>query len=110
LDLLAKRLNETRMPGTGGELNLRLLQMPPERQPAPPARPLPSDLIVARDRTVVGRGAIAEVEHNLVHVTPSPAFGWVIAFDDRMARIVKVLRGVAVRRVVATANMAAGSA
>jgi hypothetical protein len=69
-----------------------------------------ADLIVARDRTVVGRGAIAEVEHNLVHVTPSPAFGWVIAFDDRMARIVKVLRGVAVRRVVATANMAAGSA
>jgi hypothetical protein len=40
-----------------------------------------ADLIVARDRTVVGRGAIAEVEHNLVHVTPSPAFGWVIAFD-----------------------------
>src|ERR1700730_15712984 len=69
-----------------------------------------ADLIVARDRTVVGRGAIAEVEHNLVHVTPSPAFGWVIAFDDRMARIVKVLRGVAVRRIVATANMAAGSA
>ena len=69
-----------------------------------------ADLIVARDRTVVGRGAIAEVEHNLVHVTPSPAFGWVIAFDDRMARIMKVLRGVAVRRVVATANMAAGSA
>jgi hypothetical protein len=34
LDLLAKRLNETRMPGTGGELNLRLLQMPPERQPS----------------------------------------------------------------------------
>ena len=33
----------------------------------------------------MGRGAIAEVEHNLVHVTPSPAFGWVIAFDDRMA-------------------------
>jgi len=64
-------------------------------------------IIVARDRTVVRRGAIAEVENNLVHVTPSPAFGWVIAFDDRMARIVKVLRGVAVWRVVATANMAA---
>ena len=56
------------------------------------------------------RGAIAEVEHDLVHVTPSPAFGWVIAFDDRMARLVKMLGGVAVRRVVATPDMAAGPA
>lgn len=55
-------------------------------------------------------GAIAEVEHDLVDVTPAPAFGGVIAFDDRMARLVKMLRGVAVRRIVATADMAAGPA
>ena len=47
------------------------------------------------------RGAIAEVEHDLIHVTPSPAFGWVIAFDDRVVRLLKVLGGVAVRLVVA---------
>jgi len=52
--------------------------------------------IVARDRTVVRRGAIAEVEHDLVDVAPSPAFGRVVAFDDRMAGSVKVLAGVAV--------------
>ncbi|HEV7997969.1 MAG TPA: hypothetical protein VGP52_17110 [Stellaceae bacterium] len=72
--------------------------------------PAGADLIVARDRTVVRRGVIAEVEHDLVDVTPSPAFGRVIAFDNRMARRVKVLGRVAVRRVVATADMAAGSA
>ena len=41
-------------------------------------------------------GAIAEVERDLVDVTPAPAFGRVIAFDDWMARLVKMLRGVAV--------------
>ena len=55
-------------------------------------------------------GAIGEVEHDLVDVTPAPAFGWIIAFDDRVARAMEVLRGVAVRRVVATADMAAGPA
>jgi hypothetical protein len=69
-----------------------------------------ADLIIARNRTVVRCGAIAEVEHDLVHVTPSPAFRWVIAFDDRMARLMKMLRGMAVRRVVATADMTAGPA
>src|ERR1700736_2856623 len=67
-------------------------------------------LVIARDRTVVRRGAIAKVEHQLVHITPSPALGWVITFNDRMARLMKVLRGVAVRRVVATADMSASPA
>jgi len=31
--------------------------------------------VKARDLAVVRRGAIAEVEHDLVDVTPSPAFG-----------------------------------
>jgi hypothetical protein len=55
-------------------------------------------------------GAIAEVEHDLVDVTPPPAFGRVIAFDDWMARLVKMLRGVPVRRIVTAADMAAGPA
>ena len=42
------------------------------------------------------RGAIAEVEHDLVDVTPASAFGRVIAFDDGMARLLKMLGGVAV--------------
>jgi len=66
--------------------------------------------VKARDRAVVRGGAIAEVEHDFVDVTPPPAFGWVIAFDDRMACSMEMLGGVAVRRVVATADMAAGPA
>jgi len=56
-----------------------------------------ADSIEARDRAIVRGGAIAEVEHDLVDVTPPPAFGRVIAFDDRMARLVKMLGGVTVR-------------
>src|SRR5258708_7791219 len=66
--------------------------------------------IIAGDRTVVGRRTVAKVEHHLVDKTPSPAFGRVIAFDDRMARLVEMLCGMAVRRVVAAADMAAGPA
>ena len=66
--------------------------------------------VKARDRAVMRGGTTAEVEQDLVNETPSPAFGWVIAFDDWMARQVKMLGGVAIRRVVATANMAAGPA
>jgi hypothetical protein len=62
------------------------------------------------DRTVVRRGAIAEIEHNLVDATRPPTFGRVVPFDDRMMRLVEVLRGAAVRRVVATADVAAGPA
>ena len=40
-------------------------------------------------------GAIAEVEHRLVNVTPAPAFGRVIAFDDRMTCRMNVCHGVA---------------
>src|SRR5271169_3898554 len=66
--------------------------------------------IEARDRAVVGRGVIAEVEHHLVDIAPAPAVRRVVGFDDRMACRVKVLGGVAVRRVVATPDMAAGPA
>src|SRR5277367_4502775 len=66
--------------------------------------------IVARDPTVMRRRALAEVEHHLVDVAPAPAVRRVIGFDDRMTCGVKVFGGVAVRRVVATADMAASPA
>ena len=53
--------------------------------------------VEARDRAVVRGGPIAEIEQDLVDVTPPPALGRVIAFDDWMARLVKVLAGMAVR-------------
>ena len=56
------------------------------------------------------RRTIAEVEHYLVDITPPPAFGRIIAFDDRMTGLAIVLRCVPVRRIVATTDMAAGPA
>src|SRR5215471_3316978 len=61
---------------------------------------------VARDRPVVRRGTPAKVHDNLVDIAPSPAFGRVVALDDRMAGLVKVLGCVSVRRAVAAADMA----
>jgi len=51
--------------------------------------------IKARYWTIMRCGAIAEVEHRLVNVTPAPAFGRVIAFDDRMTCRMNVCHGVA---------------
>src|SRR4029079_11525238 len=51
--------------------------------------------------------AVAEIEHDLVDVAPTPAFGRVIAFDHRMPCRVEVPRRVPVRRVVAASDMAA---
>ena len=74
-----------------------------------PALAIPHS-VVAGDGTVVRRGPIAEVEHYLVNVAPPPAFGRVIAFDDRMPRLVEMFGGMAVRQLVAAADMAAGPA
>src|ERR1700730_2894714 len=71
---------------------------------------LSAQSVIAGDRADMRGGAIGQVEHHLVDVAPPPAFGRVIAFDDRVARLVKMLGGVAVRRVVATADIAAGPA
>src|SRR5881397_934580 len=62
---------------------------------------------VPRDRAVVRGRAAGEVERHLVDVAPSPTFGRVVAFDDRMAGRVEVLGGVMVRRAVAAADVAA---
>lgn len=55
-------------------------------------------------------GLVWKVDLDLVDVTPSPALGWIIAFHDRMARLVIVGRGVPMRGLVAAAHMPAGAA
>ena len=51
-----------------------------------------------------------DLTSQLAQSTRPPTFGRVVAFDDRMMRLAEVLRGAAVRRVVATADVAAGPA
>jgi hypothetical protein len=67
-------------------------------------------LVVARDRTVVGRHAVSKIEHHFVNITPPPPFWRIVALDDRMAGGVKMLGRVLVRRLIATADMTAGAA
>jgi hypothetical protein len=59
--------------------------------------------IVAWDRAELWRDIVGEIEEDLVDVAPAPAFRWVITFDDRMSRRVKMLSCMTVWRVVATA-------
>src|ERR1700688_1146526 len=66
-------------------------------------------LYIAGNGAIVRRHAIGKIEHVFVDVAPAPAFGRIVAFDDGMARRMEMLGGVAVRRIVATADMAAGS-
>ena len=66
--------------------------------------------VVPRDRPVVGRLAIRQIEHHFVDVAPPPALGRIVAFDDRMAGGVKMLGRMPVRRLVATPDMSAGAA
>src|SRR5271166_4965893 len=56
------------------------------------------------------RGLIGQIEEDFVDVAPTPAFGRIIALDDRMAGRVEMARGVAMRRIVATADMTASPA
>src|SRR4051812_26040146 len=61
----------------------------------------------ARDRPVLRRHVFAEVEKDLVDIAPAPAFGRIVALDDRVSAAVEMRGGVAVRAVVAAADMAA---
>jgi hypothetical protein len=81
---------------------------PPTLTATRPAGSLRS--IITRDGTLVRCRPIAEIQDYLVDVTPPPAFGWVIAFDDRVPRLVEVSRGMTVRRVLPATDMAAGPA
>ena len=56
------------------------------------------------------RRAAAKVQTNFIDIAPSPPFRRIVSFDDRMAGRMKMLGGVSIRRVVATANMSAGAA
>ncbi len=47
-------------------------------------------------------------QENLVNIARSPAFGRIVALDDRMTGGVKMFGGATVGRVVAAADMAAG--
>jgi hypothetical protein len=52
----------------------------------------------------VRRGLIAEVKRYLVSVTPPRSFGWAIAFDDQVPRLMEMFRGMAARRLVGPAQ------
>jgi hypothetical protein len=64
-------------------------------------------LIVPRDWSVMRRRAAAKVQTNFIDIAPSPPFRRIVAFDDGMAGLAKMLGGVTVWRAVAAADMAA---
>src|SRR5947209_6511625 len=68
-----------------------------------------SALVVAWDRAELRRNAVGQIEEGLVDIAPAPAFGRVVTFDNRMSRRAEMFGGVAVRRVVAAADMTAGA-
>jgi hypothetical protein len=49
-------------------------------------------------------------EVNLILIAPAPIFTWLKRFNDRMASLVSMLRGVFVLRVVAATHMPTGLA
>src|SRR4051812_3286404 len=66
--------------------------------------------IISRERPVMRRLSLRQVEHHLVDITPAPAFRRIIALDDRMLGCMEMFCGVPVRGIVAAADMAAGAA
>src|SRR5262249_39484754 len=67
-------------------------------------------LVVTRDRPDVRRHPIRQIEQRLIDVTPAPALGRIVAFDDRMSGAVEMLGCVLVRRIIATADVTTGPA
>ena len=57
--------------------------------------------------TELRRGAIGQVQQDLVDIAPSPSFWRIVAFDDRVSGGMEMLAGVTIRRVITTADMAA---
>ena len=53
------------------------------------------------------RRAAAKVQTNFIDIAPSPSFRRIVAFDDGMAGLAKMLGGVTVWRAVVAADMAA---
>jgi hypothetical protein len=56
------------------------------------------------------RRLIGKFKENFVDVTPASAFRRIVTLDDGMTAVAKVAGGVPVRRVIATADMAAALA
>jgi hypothetical protein len=56
------------------------------------------------------RRPIRKIEHDFVDVTPTPSFGRIIGFDDRMPGRMEMLGRVPAWRLIAAADMAASPA
>src|SRR5215470_2146746 len=54
-------------------------------------------LVITRDRSVLRRRSIGQIEHDFVQVTPSPPLWRVVALDDGMAGRMEMLGCVSVR-------------
>src|SRR6185312_13237145 len=66
--------------------------------------------VIARNWAFLRGDVAAQIEEERIDITPAPAFRRVIAFDDGMLGVMEMLGGVLVLGLVATADMAAGSA
>jgi hypothetical protein len=58
----------------------------------------------------MGCHAIGQIEHDIIDIAPAPTFGWIVAFDNRMADRVEMFGCVSMRRVVATSHMPTSAA
>src|ERR1700733_12301923 len=69
---------------------------------------LPS--IIPRNRTVMRRLPVRQIEQDFIHIAPAPSFRRIVAFDDGMSGGVEMFGGMFVGRIIAAADMAATSA
>jgi hypothetical protein len=66
--------------------------------------------VISGYRTQVRRRPIRKIEHDFVDVTPTPSFGRIVGFDDRMPGRMEMLGRVPAWRLIAAADMAASPA
>src|SRR3977135_1289220 len=69
-----------------------------------------AESVVARDRTVMRRLSVRQIEQHFIDITPAPSFRRIIALDDRMFGGVKMPGRVFVGRIVTAADVTAGAA
>ena len=58
----------------------------------------------------MGSLPLRQIEHDLIDITPAPAFRRIVTFNHRMLRGMEMFCGVLVRRGIAATDMAAGPA
>src|ERR1700733_15192394 len=68
---------------------------------------LPS--IIPRNRTVMRRLPVRQIEQDFIHIAPAPSFRRIVAFDDGMSGGVEMFGGMFIGRIVAAADMAAAA-